>query len=177
MATVVVITGAPGTGKSTLADVAASVLSAPVLAWHWVMAALTPFDDVQAAFVQMDLERYRDVGWSILWNLTIAQLRSGRSVVLDGVARDTEVHRFREIATEYDAPSYVVWTHCSDQDIHRARIENRVRGIPGWHELDWTHVSAVRSSLREPDDVDLKLDAVAPLVDNQRQLRLALALD
>src|SRR3954466_13704643 len=114
MTSMVLLTGAPGSGKSTLAESASSALSACVLAWDWVMGSLTPFDDVQAVFRQMDRERYRAVGWSVIWNLSIAQLRSGRSVVVDGLARDVEVRRFREIAAELGARSLVVWTLCSD---------------------------------------------------------------
>jgi predicted kinase len=171
MASMVLLTGAPGTGKSTLADAAAASLHAPVLAWDWVMGSLTGFGDVQAAFRQMDREDYRAVGWSVMWNLSIAQLRSGRSVVLDGVARDSEVQRFRELATEFGAQSVVVWTLCSDREIHRSRVEGRVRAIPGWHELDWSHVDALRTGLAEPADVDLRLDAVQPLEVNEHRLR------
>jgi predicted kinase len=174
MASMVLFTGAPGSGKSTLADRAASALSAPVFAWDWVMGGFAAFDDVQAVFRKMDRERYRAVGWSVIWNLSIAQLRAGRSVVLDGVARDAEVHRFRELATEFGARSVVVWTLCSDRDIHRSRIEGRLRGIPGWSELEWPHVDALRSGLAEPVDVDLRLDAVRPLDVNASELRNAL---
>src|SRR4051812_32724732 len=100
MTSMVLLTGVPGSGKSTLADRAASALAASVLAWDWVMGSLTPFDDVQAVLRQMDRARYRAVGWSVMWNISIGQLRSGRSVVLDGVARDIEVRRCREIAAE-----------------------------------------------------------------------------
>lgn len=171
----VLLTGAPGSGKSTLADRAASTLSASVLAWDWVMGSLTPFEDVQTVFRHMDRERYRAVGWSVIWHLAIAQLRSGRSVVLDGVARDNEVRRLREIAAEFDARSHVVWTLCSDRDVHRSRIEGRVRGIPGWHELDWAHVDTLRESLVEPADIDLRLDAVQPLDLNAKRLNALVA--
>ena len=175
MTSMVLLTGAPGSGKSTLADSAASALSASVLAWDWVMGSLTAFDDVQAVFRQMDRERYRAVGWSVIWNLSVAQLRSGRSVVLDGVARDNEIARFREIAAEAGARSVVVWMMCSDRDVHRSRIEGRVRGIPGWHELDWSHVDTLRSSLAEPADIDLRLDAVDPIDLNVSRLHARLA--
>jgi predicted kinase len=175
MTTMVLFTGAPGTGKSTMAEAAATALSASVLAWDWAMAGLTSFDDVQATFGQMDRARYRSVGWSIIWSLTTAQLRGGRSVVLDGVARDGEIDRFRQLADDFDVPSLVIWTHCSDRDVHRARVEHRVRDIPGWHELEWTHVESVRSTLGEPDDVDLRIDAVAPLAENETLLLRALA--
>lgn len=118
-------------------------------------------------------ERYRAVGWSIIWNLAIAQVRGGHSVVLDG--RDTEICRFREIAADFDVPSHVIWTHSPDRDVHRARVEGRVRGIPGWHELDWAHVDSVRATLHEPDDIDLRFDAVAPLAENEDRIRQALS--
>ena len=174
MASMVLLTGVPSSGKSTLADIAASALTASVLAWDWVMASLTAIDDVQAALRQMDREDYRALGWSVIWNLSIAQLRSGHSVVLDGVARDSEVRRFREIATEFGVRSVVVWTLCSDREVHRSRVDGRVRAIPGWHELEWSHVDALRTALSEAADVDLRLDAVQPLEVNERELRCVL---
>jgi predicted kinase len=170
----VLFTGVPGSGKSTLADHAASTLSTSVLSWDWVMGSLTGFDGVDAVLRPMERDEYRSVGWSVMWNLARAQLRSGRSIVLDGVARDTEVRRCRELAAELGARSIVVWTLCSDRDVHRARVEGRVRGIPGWHELDWSHVDALRTGLVEPADVDLRLDAVQPLEANVAQLEAAL---
>jgi predicted kinase len=171
----VLLTGPPGSGKSTLADSAASALSAAVLGWDWVMASLTPFDDVQTVFRHMDRERYRSVGWEVMWNLAVAQLRSRRSVVLDGVARDGEIGRCREIAVDNGARSLVIWTTCSDPELHRSRVEGRVRRIPGWHELDWSHVDQLRQTLVEPTDVDLRLDAVQPFEMNRDQLLAALA--
>jgi predicted kinase len=175
MVKMVLLTGPPGSGKSTMADVAASELSACVLAWDWVMAGLTRFDAVQTTFRQMEREQYRSVGWSIIWNLSVAQLRAKRSVVLDGVARDPDVTTFRDIAAEFGAGALVVSTVCSDETTHRSRVEGRIRGIPGWHELDWAHVGAVRSNWVEPEDVDLRLDAVNPLSTNEERLRSALA--
>lgn len=175
MPAIVLLTGAPGTGKSTLADVAADALGAAVFGWDWVMASMTGLEDVQATFRAMDRERYRSVGWSIMWNLTVAQLRSGRSAVLDGVAREAEIARMREVAAEHDVDSFLVWTECSDAGIHRSRVEGRVRAIPGWHELAWSHVDALRASLEPPDEADLHLDAAEPLDANAARLRSLLA--
>jgi predicted kinase len=121
MTSTVLLTGAPGTGKSTLAESAAAALGGGVLAWDWIMGSTTLFDEVQRVFRQMDRERYRSVGWSVIWNLVTAQLRGGRSVVIDGVARDREVDRLREIAAIHGATCLVVWTTCSDEDIHHDR--------------------------------------------------------
>jgi predicted kinase len=88
--TLLLITGPAGTGKSTLAAYAVDLLGACVLAWDWAMAPLRQFPTVRDAVEALPFEEYRRVGWSILWNLATAQLRDGRSVVLDGVARTPE---------------------------------------------------------------------------------------
>jgi len=170
----VLITGPPGTGKSTLAEVAAVHLGAAILAWDWVMAGLTGFDEVQRAFQAMERERYRQVGWSIISNLATAQLRRGESVVLDGVARDDEVAHFRCLVGDLGADALIVSTACSNVTIHRSLVDGRIRGIPGWHELDWKHVESVRSAWTEPADADLRLDASSPLTTNRDLLVQAL---
>ena len=82
--TLLLLTGPPGTGKSSLAERAAT--ACPSAGWDWVMAAMTEFDVVQAALRDMSHADHRRVGWSVMWNLATAQLRRGASVVLDGVA-------------------------------------------------------------------------------------------
>ena len=82
----IVCTGPPGTGKSTIANEVARRTGATVLGWDWAMGALTWCAPVQDALESLDRVTHRRVGWSLLWNLAEEQLRLGRSVVLDGVA-------------------------------------------------------------------------------------------
>lgn len=164
------VTGPPGTGKSTVAEAAAARLNAPVLAWDWVMAGLTPFEPIQAALRSLDHPTYARVGWSMLRNLAVAQLRQGRSAVLDGCARSPEVAATREVAAAEGVPCRVVVTRCGDAGLHRARLEGRARSIPGWYELDWDHVAGFLSRWDEPTGADLRLDAVDPLAGNVARL-------
>jgi hypothetical protein len=169
-ATVVLVTGPPATGKSTLAEVAAAALGASVLAWDWAMAALTPFPEIQDALASMDRQRHRSVGWALLWQIGRAQLRRGQSVVLDGVARVDEIAGTRLLAAQYDARCLVIATSCSNSVIHRSRVEGRERGIPGWHELDWEHVADVTSKWVPPPDADIAFDAADDLDANKQNI-------
>jgi len=166
---VLLVTGPPGTGKSTLAEHASGLMQAPVLGWDWVMAALTPFDEVQSALMTMDAEDYRRVGWSLLWNITLAQIRNSRSVVLDGVARDVEVAATRSVV-EPHATCIVVATSCSDRQVHQRRIEGRQRHIPGWHELEWDRVEVGLSQWEPLRDADLFIDTSLSSDENRERI-------
>jgi predicted kinase len=166
----VVITGVQGTGKSTVAEAAAGMLGAAVLAHDWAMSALRPYPELQAALDAMEPPGHRVVGWSILESLARAQLRRGCSVVLDGVARAPEIARLREAAEDLAARLVVIMTQCTDLGVHRSRIEKRQRVIPNWYELDWEHVQATRAGWEPPGDVDLRLEATDRWEDNRDRL-------
>ena len=136
----VLVTGLQATGKSTMAAVAARALGAPALGHDWAMSGLRPYPEIQQALDAMRPPGHRAVGWSLLWALARSQLRTGSSVVLDGVARQPEVEGTRLVATEEGADCLVVMTACADLDTHRARVDGRRRHIPNWYELDWGHV-------------------------------------
>ncbi len=166
MSVLVLVTGLQGTGKSTIAEHCADMLNGPVLAWDWIMAALTPFERVQAVLEAVDRPTYRAVGWAVMRQLSRLQLQRGRSVVLDGLGRADEVTTTRDVAREHGAECLVVLTTCDDLDLHRSRVEGRRRGIPGWYELRWDHVAETRRSWDPPADVDVALDCSQPIEDN-----------
>ena len=164
------ITGLPGTGKSTTAEQAAALLGAPVLAHDWAMSGLRPFEAVQDALDSMVPTGHRPVGWSILSALARAQIRRGSSVVLDGVARTPEVDRCRAVADQEGARFVTVVTECADPATHRLRIESRRRSIPDWYELDWARVERSRSTWDDSLPADLTLQATDPIEVNRELL-------
>jgi predicted kinase len=170
----VLVTGLPGTGKSTMAEVAARALSAPVLGHDWAMSGLRPFREMEQVLDDLGFAGRRAVGWSILWALAREQLRLGSSVVLDGLARQPEIARAREVAGEERVESLVLMTACEDAAVHRSRVDGRRRGIPDWYELDWDHVAQARASWKAPSDVDLVLQATDPMEGNAERVRNAL---
>lgn len=171
----VLITGLPGSGKSTMAGVAGRELGAPVLSHDWAMSGLRPFPEVQEALDAMGQRGHRGVGWSLLWALARSQLRLGSSVVLDGVARQPEVDGTRRVAHEEDAGAVVVMTSCADAELHRSRVEGRKRHIPNWYELDWDQVHRTRSTWAPPSGLDLVLEAETAVDENADAVRSLLA--
>jgi predicted kinase len=155
----VLVTGVQGTGKSTVAEAIARMLSAAVLAHDWAMSGLRPYRELQITLDEMRPPGHGVVGWSILTALARLQVRQGRSVVLDGVARSPEIGSCRESARAEGARFVVIETYCSDVALHRSRVEGRQRSIPDWYELDWRHVEGARDTWQSPDGVDLRLDA------------------
>jgi predicted kinase len=114
-----------------VAEAIADMLGTSVLGHDWAMSALRPYPELQSALDVMSFG-HRVVGWSILNILGRAQLRQGRSVVLDGVARAPEVAACRVTAEAVGVKMTVVFTECSDVEVHRSRIEGRRREIPNW---------------------------------------------
>jgi predicted kinase len=161
----VLVTGVPGTGKSTVADAAGGHLGAAVLAHDWAMSGLRSYAELQRALDTIDFG-HRRVGWSILTALARSELRRGHDVVLDGVARAPDVARCRDLAAEERARLVLVVTECPDTTVHRSRVEGRRRAIPDWYELGWDHVQHARDTWVPIADPDLVLDACAPVSRN-----------
>ena len=126
----VVVTGLPGTGKSTVADAAGRHLGAAVLAHDWAMSGLRPFPELQVALDEMNPPGHGPVGWSILLSLARAQLRRDGPVVLDGVARAPEIELIRNVAAEERARPVVIVTQCVDVYVHHPGSNDEIGASP-----------------------------------------------
>jgi predicted kinase len=159
---VIVFTGLPGTGKSIIAEAVARELGIPVFAKDWLEAALRRCD-----LTGSDEKPLGYAGYELLTTLALRQLQLGQSVILDSVASPVAVRaEWRKIADARGAAWRVIECVCSDESIHRGRLKMRQRGIPGWHELDWSEVERVRAIYTPWTEDRLVLDAVQPLIEN-----------
>lgn len=162
-ARLVVFSGLPGSGKSTLADAVGAELGIPVFATDWLLGALTPFGGYH-------FEDSFAMAEEMLTTLALRQLAAGQSVILDHPTEHVATRdRWRGLARRAGAEFRVVVCHCSDPQVHRARLEGRSRGIPGWHNAgDWRDVQQRLARFPSWHEEALSVDTVQP-----RELTLA----
>lgn len=154
----VVVSGLPGTGKSTLADALARRLGA-------VRVSVDPIEDALLSSGlppswETGVAAYRAAAAVAELNLSI-----GRTVVADAV-NDSEAARdtWRSAAARAGSPITFVVLHLADTAAHRRRIEHRTWDLAHVPPLAWQDVLD-RASSAEPwtGDDHLRIDAGAPV--------------
>jgi predicted kinase len=165
--TVIIFTGLPGTGKSTLAERVARTVRAPAFEGDWLMGSLKP---AHAALAKLDQAEYVAAWFGLLRTLVTRQLMLDQSAVVVDLVSDSEFVLWRETGARFGARLFLVECVCSDEAVHRLRIESRIRGIPGWHEVGWDHVERMRAEVPQVTVDRLIVDAMEPVEDNLRRV-------
>jgi predicted kinase len=156
---VIVFSGLPGTGKSTLAEAVGMHLSVPVFAKDWLEATL-----LKCELLPSRPDRpLGSAGYELLTMLAERQLMLGQSVILDSVAGTQSIREeWERLSKRYQARLRVIECICSDEAFHRTQLSRRERNIPGWHELAWSDVEKVKSYFLPWEQKRLVLDMIDP---------------
>ena len=159
----ILFSGLPGTGKSTLAEAVARDVGIPVFAKDWLEATL----------VRSELKPVNEgkslgfAGYELLTTLAERQLMLGQSVILDSVAASRTIRTtWRQLSDQYGADWRVIECIWSDETVHRLRLKERKRNIPGWHELEWSEVERVLRYYLPWEEQRLVLDMTNPFPEN-----------
>jgi predicted kinase len=134
-------------------------------------APLFSKDVLEAALMRSGITSEMGSGFASYEQLTAlaeAQLQQGLSVVLDSVGTYRRIREeWRLLAQRTGAAFRVIECVVTDKAIHRSRMEGRERGIPGWAELTWDEVEAVRARYEPFANGDrLVVDGLRPLAEN-----------
>lgn len=133
MATLIVFSGLPASGKSSIARALAQEVGALWLRMDSIEQAIR-----ESGVVAGSLD---DAGYRAAYALAEDNLRLGRDVIGDSVnpwmlTRDA----WRAAGTRAGARVVEVETICSDRKEHRRRVESRANEVPGLILPDWEAV-------------------------------------
>ena len=140
MPELIAMAGLPGTGKSTIAEVLSARLGATIVS----------VDPIESSILRAGIDSDQPTGlaaYLVAETLAEQVLQSGHSVIVDAVnAVEPARLQWRDLAARSDVPLRVLEVVCSDADVHRERLEKRVRNLPGFEEPSWR---AVEQSLED----------------------------
>ena len=154
------MSGLPGVGKSAIADELGRVLPACVVS----------VDPIEAAMLEAGIPQSFETGlaaYNVGAAIAAHQLRLGMSVVADA-ANSLEVGRriWTSAADAADVASLPIEVVCSDEAVHRHRLEHRQRDPEPYPALTWAAVLQ-RGRETEPWATErLVLDSVRPVTEN-----------
>lgn len=115
----VVLAGLPAAGKTTMAEVLGARLSATIVS----------VDPIESSILQAGIAPDQPTGlaaYLVAETLAEQVLMSGRSVIVDAVnAVEPARLQWRNLAERADVALRVIEVVCSDEELHRTRLEKR----------------------------------------------------
>jgi predicted kinase len=136
----ILFSGLPGTGKTTLARQTASYFGVPLFAK----------DRLQSRLRRQGLaERSTPDGYALILDLADEQLGLGLSTILDAVFPMEGFRRHAAaIARRHQAAFRPVYCFCSDRANWQGRMQSRQQYVPDWTPVGWEEVERLEATFQ-----------------------------
>lgn len=158
--TLVIFSGLPGTGKTTLSQRVARELQVPYLA----------IDDVVGEIPAEPTVAFWDSKIEILLGLAERQLELGLSVIVDSIFMNTDPHHAQSMARTYQAAFRPVHTFVSDEQLWRERVMKRYEES-GHMSANWKQIEGQRLHFRKWEEgTALFIDGLEPFEQNLNRM-------
>jgi predicted kinase len=160
----IVLSGLPGTGKSTLAEQLAKQTRLPIFS----------VDPIESAMLAAGIEQSFESGlaaYLVAESLAEARLRLGHGAIVDAVnsVRYSKT-MWRRLAVRYGARLRIIECVCSDDDVHRRRLAKRRRGLSTkFREPTWADVVARKREWVAWTEPVLVIDSIESLASNRKR--------
>ena len=155
----IIFSGLPGTGKSTLAERLARELQLPLLCIDDVIGEVPKNTDIS----------FWDSKVAILLDLIETQLKLGLSLIADSVFMNMDRNHAQELARKYNAHFLPIYVFISDAKVWEERVTTRYNELKNKDVATWERIQHQRERFRawEPDTA-LFIDSLHPLEQNHR---------
>lgn len=157
----ILFSGLPGTGKSTLANRLARELQLPLLC----------IDDVIGEVPEHAGIPFWDSRVAILLDVVETQLKVGLSVIVDSVFMNMDRHHARELAHKYNARFLPIYVFVSDEDVWWERVTARYDEMNDKDVATWERIQHQRERFRAWEaDTALFIDSMNPVDQNFKSI-------